>query len=101
MSHKTPPLQNNDLINSLREDFHVFPRVFLSCLCFSVIVRMAEGFLMEACVDSVESAVNAERGGWSSGHDSAPFFKVPLGNPLRLAVNLWCLGVETAGQLTT
>lgn len=39
---------------------------------------MAEGFLMEACVDSVESAVNAERGGWLCEHLSAPFIKPPM-----------------------
>lgn len=39
---------------------------------------MAESFLMEACVDSVESAVNAERGGWLSEHLSAPFINPPV-----------------------
>lgn len=37
--------------------------------CSPCILGAANGFLMEVCVDSVESAVNAERGGKTKEND--------------------------------
>lgn len=63
--------------------------ISLPWLCWSVTVRMAEGFLMETCVDSVESAVNAERGGRFCEHYSAPSFEVLHGiTTFRLVLDL-------------
>lgn len=60
---------------------------------------MEEGYLMEACVDSVESAVNAERGGWSCEHDSAPSFKVPHGDKdLQFICDVCGWGLQSSWQ---
>lgn len=54
---------------------------------------------MEACVDSVESAVNAERGGWLCEHLPAPFIKPPMTYLLKVKTKIGGSSVKNRGTI--